>query len=96
MATIVAAGAAVAATALLFRAAVRTCNRMAAIKMRGSGFEPQMTHKEASMILNVREDATLKEIKDSHVRVMMLNHPDRQGSPYIAAKINEAKDILSK
>ena len=55
-----------------------------------------MTRREASLILGVSPSAAAKRVAESHKKVMLLNHPDRGGSPFIAAKINEAKDLLDK
>lgn len=61
------------------------------------GFGDKMTKKEALQILNLRESTlTQKKLKDTHRRIMILNHPDRGGSPYLATKINEAKSELDK
>jgi DnaJ family protein C protein 19 len=60
------------------------------------GFEDKMTKREAALILGVRESATPERIKDAHRKILLINHPDRGGSAYVAAKINEAKDLLIK
>lgn len=41
-----------------------------------------------------RESAAQEKVREAHRRVMIANHPDAGGSDYMAAKINEAKDVL--
>ena len=44
-----------------------------------------------------RDGPALKlRLKDAHRHIMLANHPDRGGAPYLASKINEAKDMLEK
>lgn len=58
------------------------------------GFDPKMSKREAALILGVSPTVNKTRLKEAHKRIMLLNHPDRGGSPYLAAKINEAKDFL--
>ncbi|XP_062062636.1 mitochondrial import inner membrane translocase subunit TIM14-like [Lepus europaeus] len=57
------------------------------------GFEPKTT-KRAALIPGVSPTANKGKIRDAHRGIMLLNHPDKGGSPNTAAKIREAKDLL--
>jgi curved DNA-binding protein CbpA len=53
-----------------------------------------MTVDEALKLLGLKPDATAADIKAAHRRLMKQVHPDTGGSAYLAARVNEAKDIL--
>ncbi|CCH43274.1 hypothetical protein BN7_2822 [Wickerhamomyces ciferrii] len=59
-----------------------------------------MTEGEALEILGIQGNEIMNLDKDllkkKHRNLMIQNHPDRGGSPYLAMKINEAKEVLEK
>jgi DnaJ-domain-containing protein 1 len=59
------------------------------------GFAPgAMSRDEALRILGLAQGADETAIKAAHRHLMTLMHPDRGGSSYLAAKINQARDTL--
>lgn len=53
-----------------------------------------MSREEAFEVLGLEEDASPEEIKAAYHRLIAQAHPDKGGSDYLAARINEARDVL--
>ncbi len=63
-------------------------------QQNAAGASGGMSRTEALAVLGLKEGCTPEEIRTAHKRMMKSAHPDAGGSDYLAAKVNEAKDIL--
>lgn len=58
------------------------------------GAAGRMSREEALSVLGLRRGASEPEIREAWKRLMRGAHPDRGGSDWLAARVNEARDVL--
>lgn len=63
---------------------------------RGGKPSRAMTLDEAYLVLGLKFGATRDDVLAAHRNLMKRFHPDQGGSTYLAAQVNEAKDMILK
>ena len=53
-----------------------------------------MSRAEALEVLGLKPGASAADIRAAHHRLMRASHPDAGGSDWLAARINQARDVL--
>lgn len=54
----------------------------------------RMSRREALEVLGLADPVSEAEVRAAWVRLMRVAHPDGGGSDWLAARVNQAKDIL--
>lgn len=70
--------------------------RRAEQKKNGAAPAHLLSREEAALILGVPASAAAEQVREAHRRLIQKNHPDQGGTDYLAAKINQARDVLLK